>query len=135
MGMGPDRYVSPERDWIMTRDPQVAEYIEKLDSPRRDICEAVPELIFEEIPEVIEEYKWSRPVYSTEAGAICYIQAVKAHVNLGFNRGAELDDPKGLLEGTGKDMRHIKLRSLDDVDCEQLAAYLHNAVALNRGQV
>ena len=39
-----------------------------------------------------------------------YVNAFKAHVNVGFFQGAELSDPAGLLEGSGKTMRHVKLR-------------------------
>jgi hypothetical protein len=39
-----------------------------------------------------------------------YVNAFKAHVNVGFFQGAELPDPAGLLEGSGKSMRHVKLR-------------------------
>ena len=39
-----------------------------------------------------------------------YVNAFKAHVNVGFFQGAELPDPAGLLEGSGKTMRHVKLR-------------------------
>ncbi|MBI5671023.1 MAG: DUF1801 domain-containing protein [Chloroflexi bacterium] len=38
------------------------------------------------------------------------------HVNLGFARGVSLPDPAGLLEGTGKKARHVKLRTAEDVD-------------------
>jgi len=41
--------------------------------------------------------------------AFAYVNAFKAHVNVGFFRGTEIADPKGLLEGTGKFMRHVKL--------------------------
>jgi len=39
-----------------------------------------------------------------------YVNAFKAHVNVGFFQGAELPDPTGLLEGSGKFMRHVKLK-------------------------
>ena len=42
--------------------------------------------------------------------AFAYVNAFTAHVNVGFFRGAELADPAGLLEGTGKYMRHVKVR-------------------------
>ena len=42
--------------------------------------------------------------------AFGYVNVFKAHVNVGFFRGAEIADPHGLLEGTGKLMRHVKLR-------------------------
>jgi hypothetical protein len=41
--------------------------------------------------------------------AFAYVNAFKAHVNVGFFRGAEIADPTGLLEGTGKFMRHVKI--------------------------
>lgn len=41
----------------------------------------------------------------------CYIAPAKGHVNLGFLYGTELSDPGGLLEGTGKRLRHVKIRS------------------------
>jgi hypothetical protein len=40
----------------------------------------------------------------------CYISAQKEDVNLGFYYGAELPDPEGLLQGTGKLLRHVKIR-------------------------
>jgi hypothetical protein len=42
-----------------------------------------------------------------------YIGVQKSHVNLGFYYGAILPDPDGLLEGRGKKLRHLKIRSLD----------------------
>lgn len=46
----------------------------------------------------------------------CYIGAHSDHVNLGFYYGAQLPDPEGLLEGTGKKLRHIKVRDVEEVD-------------------
>jgi hypothetical protein len=61
--------------------------------------------------------------------AFGYVNAFKAHVNVGFFRGAALADPGGRLEGTGKFMRHVKLRVGDDLDARALrklidAAYI-----------
>ena len=46
----------------------------------------------------------------------CYIGTFKKHVNLGFYYGAILPDPQRLLEGTGKNLRHIKVNTLEAVD-------------------
>jgi hypothetical protein len=46
---------------------------------------------------------------------ICLIVVYRDHVNLLFPRGADLKDPRGLLEGTGKAMRHVKIFSVADV--------------------
>ena len=59
--------------------------------------------------------------------AFAYVNAFKAHVNVGFFRGAELGDPNGLLEGTGKLMRHVKLRPERDVDAPALTKLIETA--------
>jgi hypothetical protein len=59
--------------------------------------------------------------------AFAYVNAFKAHVNVGFFRGAEIADPEGLLEGTGKLMRHVKLRPERDVDAAALMKLIQTA--------
>lgn len=50
------------------------------------------------------------PIACVEDAAFAYVDAFSAHINVGFFHGADLDDPAGLLEGSGKRMRHLKLR-------------------------
>ena len=61
------------------------------------------------------------PTACVDDGAFAYVNAFKDHVNVGFFFGALLDDPAGLLEGTGKRGRHVKLRPGRDVDSAALA--------------
>lgn len=61
--------------------------------------------------------------------AFAYVNAFRAHVNVGFFRGAEIADPEGLLEGTGKFMRHVKLRPDRDVDATALTKLVETAYA------
>jgi hypothetical protein len=56
--------------------------------------------------------------------AFGYVNAFRAHVNVGFFHGASLADPGGLLEGTGKRMRHVKLHWGRPVDAEALSALI-----------
>jgi hypothetical protein len=58
----------------------------------------------------------------------CYIGAHRAHVNLGFYYGAELPDPEGLMEGTGKKLRHIKVRDAEGIDRSSLRHYIQLAL-------
>ena len=58
-----------------------------------------------------------------------YVNSFKNHVNVGFFYGAALEDPAGLLEGSGKRMRHVKLRPGTELNSAALqdlidAAYL-----------
>ena len=59
--------------------------------------------------------------------AFAYVNAFTAHVNVGFFRGAEIADPAGLLEGTGKFMRHVKLRPDRDVDARAVLKLIEAA--------
>lgn len=61
-------------------------------------------------PDVRELIHDGCPVACVEDAAFGYVNAFKAHVNVGFFHGAELDDPAGLLEGGGVRMRHVKVR-------------------------
>ena len=61
-----------------------------------------------------------------------YIGVQKAYVNLGFYYGAILADANGLLEGTGKKLRHVKVRSPDFADSRAIRALLKAAIAERR---
>jgi len=67
--------------------------------------------------------------------AFAYVNAFKAHVNVGFFRGAEIADPDGLLEGTGKFMRHVKLRPERDVDARALMQLIDTAYSDMKGRL
>jgi hypothetical protein len=61
-------------------------------------------------PDVRELLHDGHPTACVEDAAFGYVNAFRAHVDVGFFYGAALDDPAGLLEGAGKRMRHVKLR-------------------------
>ena len=67
--------------------------------------------------------------------AFAYVNAFKAHVNVGFFRGAEIADPERLLEGTGKFMRHVKLRPERDVDAMALLKLIETAYTDMKGRL
>ena len=67
--------------------------------------------------------------------AFGYVGVYKAHVNVGFFLGAELPDPAGLLEGTGKRMRHVKVKPGVDLDSAALRALIDAAYADTRSRL
>lgn len=67
------------------------------------------------------------PTACVEDAAFAYVGAFKAHVNVGFFRGAEIADPDGLLEGTGKLMRHVKLMPNHPVNVQALMKLIQTA--------
>ena len=64
------------------------------------------------------------PVACVGDAAFGYVNAFKAHVNLGFYNGASLEDPARLLIGDGKRMRHVKLRPGEAPDVEALSGLI-----------
>ncbi len=75
------------------------------------------------------------PTACVADAAFAYVNAFKAHVNVGFFRGAEIADPERLLQGTGKFMRHVKLRPASDVDAEALTKLIETAYADMKGRL
>jgi hypothetical protein len=69
------------------------------------------------------------PTACVGEAAFAYVNAFKAHVNVGFFRGAELPDPQALLEGNGKRMRHVRLAPDRRVDPEALKTLIEAAYA------
>lgn len=79
-------------------------------------------------PGIVEEIEWGRPCYSTSRGLFCYMQSTKSHATLGFQQGALLKDREGILEGTGKDMRHVKFKDDAKLNKGAVAALLKQAM-------
>jgi hypothetical protein len=89
-------------------------------------------LIREAGPDIVEEWKWSVPVWSN-AGIICTGEVYKAAVKLTFAKGASLPDPSGLFNSSleGNTRRAIDVREGDDIDEKALKALVRAAAALN----
>jgi hypothetical protein len=109
----------------------VDEYIKSLDESKGAIVARARAIILAAAPEAKESIKWAQPVFE-KGGPFAYIKAFKNSVNFGFWRGIELDDPAGLLQGTGEKMRHIKLTSLEDIQEEAFATLVRQAVEMNQ---
>lgn len=69
------------------------------------------------------------PVACVQDAAFAYVNVFTSHVNVGFHHGADLDDAAGLLAGTGKHMRHVKLRPDAGRDMTALRFLIEDAYA------
>ena len=78
----------------------------------------------DDVREVLHD---GHPTACVGDAAFAYVNAFKAHVNIGFFRGAEMADPDRLLEGTGKCMRHVKLGPDREVDAAALKKLVETA--------
>lgn len=95
----------------------------------QEIIICLRNLIFETSENFKEEIKWGMPSYGVN-GNVCYLQPSKDHVNLGFYFGASLVDKDNLLEGTGKQMRHIRIKKIEEIKPEEYKALIQAAIEL-----
>ena len=109
------------------RDPAIAVWMQEHPGELGAIAERWFEVIRACGDDVRELLHDGHPTACVGDAAFAYVNAFKAHVNVGFFRGAEIADPEGLLEGTGKLMRHVKLRPERDVDAAALMKLIQTA--------
>ena len=91
------------------------EWFNSLDDTIATLAAELRSLIQEAVPDATECIKWGTPVY-VKRGSICSLRKGKGYVALQFGPvGTSLKDPDGLLEGSGKSMRHVKIRSKGNI--------------------
>jgi hypothetical protein len=107
--------------------------IKELDDWRGKTLSHVRALIQQADPEVVEEWKWSVPVWSHD-GLICTGETYKSVVKLTFAKGASLKDPAGLFNSSleGNARRAIDFQEGDEIDEDAFKALIRAATALNR---
>jgi hypothetical protein len=103
----------------------------------RQLALTLRDLIHDEIPSMIEQVDTPSKIIAygydkTYKGSVCAIAPYQSHLNLMFSKGATLPDPDGLLEGTGKRARHVKIRTADDITRPGVRALLAAAADLTK---
>jgi len=107
------------------------EYLQGADPEIVKIARGIQKLVKSVAPSATEIMNpWNTPTFELEDGFFAIYMVAKAHVSLGFARAMELPDPHGLLEGTGKNMRHVKLRSMADLQRPAVRELVEAAVKL-----
>ena len=111
----------------------IDERIKELGDWRGAMLSRLRALIKEADPEVVEEWKWSVPVWS-HAGLICTGETYKKAVKMTFAKGAALKDPSKLFNSSleGNTRRAIDFHEGDAIEEKALKALIRAAVALNK---
>ena len=78
-------------------------------------------------PKRTEAVKWGNGCWIGTNRPVAYVYSATGYVQFGFFNGSSLKDPKGLLEGKGKYVRHIKVRDASEIDERAFAALLKQA--------
>lgn len=105
------------------KDEDAHDYAKRLGRPLGPIVNAAVQAIEKHIPHAKQTVKWGWPCWTGNGNIVSLIVARK-HVSLELWRGAHLEDPDGVLQGTGKDLRHIKLRKAGDVRQKEVSHML-----------
>ncbi len=118
----------------MEIDPEIGNFLTHYSPDVQEIALALREIILELAPEAIEQLDVSAKMLAygfqrTYKDMICVIMPLKAGVNLGFPRGVDLPDPAGLLTGSGKRARHIRISSVDEAQAPEVRALLEASIA------
>jgi hypothetical protein len=113
----------------VVRDPAIEEWMREREGELGAIARRWFEVMRKCGTDVRELLHDGHPTACVGDAGFAYVNAFMAHVNVGFFRGAEIADPSGLLEGTGKWMRHVKLRPGVDIDPVALTKLIEAACA------
>jgi hypothetical protein len=123
-----------------TRLGTIDDVLGPIDEPLAIIAKALRALILEVDPDATEQPRPGDRSLSYGVGSrkmidgYAYVMPHAQHVNLGFYEGAHLPDPTGLLAGTGKGLRHVKVRSLADASRPELRGLIEAALARRKSQ-
>lgn len=120
-------------------DEQIAELLEGVRPQLREIYLAVHRLVRDAVPDVTfatdrvdGETGYGARQFGYDGWGMAALIAYSGWVSLAFLRGTELDDPGGLLEGGGKQIRHVKLRSMAEFERHEatIRRFLETAATL-----
>lgn len=105
-------------------------YLSAQPARNRALIRALRAFVARVQPGLVEGVKWGNGCWLLDGGPIAYVYSDRDHVQFGFLRGSALTDPARRLLGNGQHVRHVKLRTADDLDAQAFAAWLREAVRL-----
>jgi len=98
-------------------------------SPKnRPLIRALRRFVARAAPKLQESVKWGNGCWLKGKDPVSYVYSAPDHVQFGFFRGAQIADPRGLLEGKGAYVRHVKVRTTKEIDETAFRALLRQAV-------
>src|SRR6266576_4393065 len=113
---------------------QLTNFLKPYDPEIRNLAVKLRALVLEEMApcyeNIYDAYSAVAIGYGTSdrlRDGVFHIAVYSKHVNLGFNDGATLDDPKGILQGLGNQIRHITIKTPADIKRPALRAYIRRA--------
>lgn len=112
------------------KDPKIDAIIREMPAPLAALARELRRSIWEAGPHLREEVKWGAPVW-TGRGRVLAFQVYDDHLNLGLWRGAELAKAHPTIEGTGKSLRHVKVKDVRAARDPAVRAVIEAAILLD----
>ncbi|HEV3421570.1 MAG TPA: DUF1801 domain-containing protein [Candidatus Acidoferrum sp.] len=110
----------------------IDDYVEKKGPKLIAVAEGLRRLVKKSVSGSMESVNpWRIPTFESN-GPMCFFMVGKNHVTFGFLRGTSLPDPEKLLAGTGKNLLHVKLRTVEDLKRPALKKLIVAAAKMNR---
>ncbi|MCW3102728.1 MAG: hypothetical protein JWO09_1168 [Bacteroidetes bacterium] len=113
-------------------EPAIQRFLAALPDHKRELAMQVRDLMLAASPAITEGIKWRQLTFISGKTNIAFVYTYAGvdYINLGFMQATALSDPKKLFEGTGKGMRHIKIRTAKDIPAAQVRKWVKEALAL-----
>jgi hypothetical protein len=110
----------------------IDDYVEKKGPKLIAVAEGLRRLVKKSVSGSMESVNpWRIPTFESN-GPMCFFMVGNNHVTFGFLQGTSLPDPEKLLEGTGKNLLHVKLRTVEDLKRPALKKLIMAAAKMNR---
>ncbi len=109
---------------------KIDEFIDTFDGEKREIISRLRNVASDISQGAKEGIKWNALCLFKDERAFVGIMPYKKYVSVIFDRGSELSDPCGNLEGKGKQMRHIKIHRLTDIEERNVVRYIQESYEL-----
>ena len=103
------------------------EYLAAQSPKNQVIIRALRKFVKRIEPKLSEAVKWGNGCWIGRKGPVAYVYSDSEYVQFGFFNGSSLKDRKGLLEGKGQYVRHIKVRNRSAIDEPAFSALLRQA--------
>ncbi len=107
------------------------DWLVEVDTRLRPLAVELRRMFLEAGLDLRESIKWGNPFFEKKVRIFYIASQADKYVTLGLWQGALLPNPDGLIEGTGKRMRHVKLRSVEDLEAPALGGIIRQAVELD----
>jgi hypothetical protein len=115
---------------MKAKGKDVEAFVKEIEPGKRANVQKLRAFVRKQAPHLKEQIKWGNICWIGQSN-VCWTIVYSDHVDFGFFKGAELKDPAKLLEGTGKGLRHVKVRAAGDIKEKEFTALLKEAMALD----